>query len=354
MTETTSRDRPSVEFDVLVEADRLVGAGRHDDAVDLLATANRLERDPRLDLRLLDLRLSAAAARSAGPGRSPWPPVIPDPFPEVTDRLPEIAAADLDDHVLGGAVAHHGCLIVRDVFDADQVARGIETIDRVEARRDGNGRVDTSEVDDPDAQAWFRPVVTDTQLETAVERQMVARQGGTWLADSPAAAGRVLDQLTSVGVVDAIGRHLGERPYISLQKSTLRLSAPVWNWVAWHQDGSFLDPEVRTMNVWVALTACGGDLPTPGMEIIPRRFDEILEVDPAWSKHAIPFETIDELLEETPSVIPEFGPGDALMFDEHCVHRTHLPQEMDRPRYALECWFFAPSHQSSNYTPLLV
>lgn len=44
----------------------------------------------------------------------------------------------------------------------------------------------------------------------------------------------------------------------SLQKSTLRRSAPVHNFSAWHQDGSFLGPTTRAMNVWVALTACGG------------------------------------------------------------------------------------------------
>ena len=41
--------------------------------------------------------------------------------------------------------------------------------------------------------------------------------------------------------------------------------------------------------------------------------------------------------------------GDALIFDERLLHRTHLPQEMSDVRYALECWFFAPSHATSTY-----
>ena len=53
-------------------------------------------------------------------------------------------------------------------------------------------------------------------------------------------------------------------------------------------------------------------------------------------------------------VIPEFAPGDALMFDERCLHRTHLKLTMTRSRYALECWMFAPSHHTPNYTPLLI
>ena len=27
--------------------------------------------------------------------------------------------------------------------------------------------------------------------------------------------------------------------------------------VAWHQDGAFYDSDVRTMNIWIALTPCG-------------------------------------------------------------------------------------------------
>ena len=124
--------------------------------------------------------------------------------------------------------------------------------------------------------------------------------------------------------------------------------------VAWHQDGSFLDDDVRTMNVWVALSPCGGDRPSPGLEVIPRRIEEILPVDGVMSTHSISYDLIDELSTGMPTVFPEFDAGDALIFDEHFVHRTHLSREMTQVRYALECWFFAPSHQSSSYTPLYV
>ena len=105
------------------------------------------------------------------------------------------------------------------------------------------------------------------------------RQGGTWLADSPSSTAVVLDGLRATGVIDAIAGHLGETPVFSMQKSTLRRSLPKFNLVAWHQDGSFLDADVRTMNVWVALSPCGGDRPSPGLEILPRRLDEVLPVD---------------------------------------------------------------------------
>ena len=57
---------------------------------------------------------------------------------------------------------------------------------------------------------------------------------------------------------------------------------------------------------------------------------------------------------DTPTICPEFAPGDALLFDERFLHRTHLSAEMTEDRYALECWFFAPSHPSSGYLSFLV
>ena len=88
--------------------------------------------------------------------------------------------------------------------------------------------------------------------------------------------------------------------------------------------------------------------------MIPRRVEEILPVDGVMSTHSISYDLIAELAAEMPTVFPEFGAGDALVFDEHFVHRTHLDHDMTEVRYALECWFFAPSHQSSSYTPLYV
>lgn len=328
---------------------RLVAEDRLVEAVDALAAANRSHPGPDLEVALIGLRHRAAVNAHPGPGRAPWPPVYADPFPDVVGRLPEIPASELTSEILGGAVAHHGCLIVRGVFSPEQVERSVAAIERTHEHHVGEGPRESGPAID---RAWYRPFPTSRRDETL--RQMVAHQGGTWMADSPSSTSQILDELASVGVVDAISGHLGERPNFSLQKSTLRRSLPVYNLVAWHQDGSFLDPDVRTMNVWVALSPCGGNLPSPGMELIPRRFDEILPVDGVMSPHSISYELIDELAADMPTIVPEFAPGDAMIFDEHFVHRTHLTEHMTEIRYALECWFFAPSHQSPDYTPLLV
>ena len=327
------------------EVDRLVAEGRLVDAVDLLATAYRENREPAAAIRLVDLRRRAAAAMEAGHGRSPWPPAYDDPFPGVTGRLPEVDRAELTTDVLGGAVAHHGALLVRGLFDEHQVARGLEVIQTAGRRRDelpAGSRGDE----------WFRPF-PESEHRDKVLRKLVAEKGGTWLADSPAATAHFLDELTASRAVGVIAEHMGERPCFSLQKSTMRRSLPIAELTGWHQDGSFLGDDVRTANVWVTFSRCGGEHPAPGLEVVPRRIDEILPVE-GWSRAGISFDLIDEIAAETPVVRPAFEAGDALMFDERFLHRTFLDASMTQVRFALECWFFAPSHPAEGYLSLLV
>ena len=98
----------------------------------------------------------------------------------------------------------------------------------------------------------------------------------------------------------------------------------------------------------------GGSLPASGLELIPRRSEEIFPIDLSLGAETIGLSMIKEIKKECPAVAPEFGPGDALIFDEHLLHRTHLEPGLTEVRYALECWFFAPSHSPSRYTPFLV
>ena len=183
---------------------------------------------------------------------------------------------------------------------------------------------------------------------------MVERRGNLWMADSPANAAVVLDLLETRGVIGAVATHLGERPCFSLQKSTLRHLRAVPGFGGWHQDGAFLGDDIRTMNVWAALTPCGGDLPTPGLELVPRRFDEILSTEGGMVAHSVDPDVIARVAGDTPPVRPVFGVGDGLMFDERFLHSTYLPEHMTDDRYTLECWLFAPSHRSPEYMPFLV
>ena len=327
------------------EAEQLAAQGRFADALDLLAAENRVAADAELELRLIDLRFRAAEAYDAGPGRTPWPPEYSDPFPEVVGKLPEIPATALTTDLLGGSVAHHGALIVRGVFSPEQIDRTVDAIDRAQAHRD---------LDDAADDRWYRPFEVNGRRVAPTLRQVVRDQGGTWLADSPRSTALVLDELRAAGVTDAITGHLGERLFFSLQKSTLRRSVARDKLVAWHQDGSFLDADVRTMNVWVALSKCGGDYPSPGLQVVPKRIPEILPVDGILTPHSVAADVVAAAAADTPVIVPEFDPGDAMLFDEHFLHRTYLNRDMTEDRYALECWFFAPSHPSTEYVSFLV
>jgi hypothetical protein len=332
---------------ILDRADDLVASGRPVRALDLLAAEHRTHPHPAIRARMVELRHLAATGFDGGPEREPWPPRFDDPFPDVTDVLPEVPAADLTAEVVSAAVAHHGALLVRGLYDAGRCAASVELIDRV---TDARTRSSDDELADPDL---YAPFVADATASAGLRKNRVGKRGGTWLADSPAAAARVMEDLHDVGAVGVVTGHFGQRPVFSLQKSTLRRAQPEYNLSGWHQDGSFLGEGTRAMNVWVALTDCGGHRPTPGLQVVPRRIEEILPLDGGLGSVSIADATVAAAARGTAPIEPSFAAGDALFFDGHFVHRTHLVPDMTEPRYAIECWFFSPNHASQKYVSFL-
>lgn len=110
---------------------------------------------------------------------------------------------------------------------------------------------------------------------------------------------------------------------------------------------------MRTVNVWLALSPCGGDRPSPGLDLVPKRFDEIVHTGDGGSYF---YWTVgdDTVRGEGMEVVrPTFDAGDAILFDEYLLHRTALDPGMTDERYAVESWFFAPSAYPSKYPPVL-
>jgi hypothetical protein len=65
-------------------------------------------------------------------------------------------------------------------------------------------------------------------------------------------------------------------------------------------------------------------------------------------------DVVEGLAEPAPLIRPEFEPGDAMLFDHLCLHRTAIGPEMTRERYAIETWFFGPSaYPAKGQIPLL-
>ena len=296
---------------------------------------------------LRDARVRASSDDSLRRGPSQWPADYPDPFEGVRHEIVEIARADLTVALLGGAVRHHGALIVRGLLGRDDVDRCIDAqhLARAQQARHFDGQ--------PSDDGWFVPLMTESKVDAVMRRRNVD-VGTVWLADSPCALQIHLDVLERAAVPQLLAEYFGEPTLFSLQKSTMRRIAPEERITTWHQDGAFMGAEVRTMNLWVALTDCGGELPASGMEMIPRRVDEILDTAGGIVPFAIPFETVDEIAAVTGVVNPEFRAGDAIFFDDRFVHRTALGPGLSQTRLALESWFFGATSFATEYTSLLV
>ena len=160
------------------------------------------------------------------------------------------------------------------------------------------------------------------------------------------------EMLEGAGVRGLISDYLGERPAVTLKKSTLRKVPPLPH-ADWHQDGAFLGEGIRTINVWVTLSRCGDD--APGLDLVPRRLDHIAETGTggAFFEWSVGPDTAAAEAGDVPIVRPVFEPGDALLFDELFLHRTATNAEMTRDRYALETWFFAPSLYPDDQIPFV-
>jgi hypothetical protein len=317
-----------------------------------LTAENRRHRTAAIDEQLVRVRHGAFREFDAAP-LAAWPPAFEDPFPDVEGRPPEVSPAELSAAVLGGAIQHHGCLLVRGLFSSDRATQLIEDTDRAfKARVEAESGAALSETS-----PWYAPFTPDPDWPALADaqRNWVRDCGAMWIADSPAALFDVMECLAAAGVPELLHDYLGEPPAMSVNKGTLRRVRPGASG-AWHQDGSFLGSGMRTVDVWVALSECGGDTSAPGLAMVPRRIDHVLatKLEGAASPIAVSKTDLLEVLQGKPPLRPTFAAGDALLFDELFLHCTGGTTDKTDERYALESWFFAPSAFPSMYVPMAV
>ena len=329
----------------LEEADALVAAGRPMDAIELLVGANRSRRDRRIEERLVVLRhLAFSMIEHRGPAADP--PAI-RAQPQAPGPVSELRPQDLGVDALRRGFSRHGCVLVRGLVSPERAAKLAHGIDHVldafDAAQQGTPVGETSPWFSP-----FSPVGTDYRI--GGRRTWMRASGGVWTVDSPRMLFDLLDLIEETGIGDLISEYLGERPALSANKCNLR-RVPIDTSTNWHQDGAFLGAEVRTVNLWLGLSACGRD--APGLDVIPRRIDEILETGTEgaifdWSVGPGVVEALG-----TPVFRPEIEPGDALLFDHLFLHRTGIDPTMSVERYAMETWFFAPSVYPKGQIPIV-
>ena len=331
--------------EVLAAAAALVDAGEDHAAIDLLEAADRTRADDRIERRLVDLRHEACGRLRPTP-RADWPPEGDDPGPGPWGP-PECAVADLTPALLAGALAHRGSLLVRGLLDATQTRRMATAVNRTLLARERHRKGRT----DPAVERWYRP------FPLGEDRTRFGKARFVRAIDSPRGLHELLDAYRQVGVLDVITEHLGERPLASASKCVFRRSPPGMVGKDLHQDGSFLGADIRTVNVWTALTACGGpDSRAPALDLVARRIDHVVATGGSrtafdWS---VPDAAARALAGPEGIVRPRFEPGDALLFDQLLLHRTAMSRGMTEEREAIESWFFAPSAYPGDHVPFAV
>ncbi len=340
-----SGDEQASTDDWLAAVDDLVAAGRAIEAVERLSARVQAVPDATLEERLVLLRHEAFLQLPPSPAREPWPPSVEDVFAGV-DGIPEVPISQLTAETLAAGIFRHGALLVRGLVDADRAAELVAGIDEafaacgtaMEEGRDRNG-------------PYFAPFEPIAPYNVGAARSWIWQAGGLWAVDSPRMLATLVEVMEESGVGQVLTGFLGERPALSVKKCTLR-RVPVETGTDWHQDGAFLGDEIRTVNVWLTLTHCGDD--APGLDLVPTRIDQILETGTNgaifdWSVGA---GTIEQVVDPGRVVRPIFEAGDALLFDQRFLHRTAVDAAMTRSRYAIESWFFAPSHYPHDQVPV--
>jgi hypothetical protein len=331
LSDTISTDIPSVTS--------LIDGGRLDDAVQELATTGHPYPHAAVGRTWARRQADAFGAVGTTP-RPSWPPAMKAPLaPKGT--LPEITRSELDARTLANGVVGSGSLIVRGLLDAAEAQSLRQTVDSVLSAREAVRNGDSQ----PGNVAWFDRY--DPSMNT------FAGDSAAYVFDSPTASQVVAQTYHRLGLPAVLTEYLGEPPALSLRKWVLRRVPPEAN-SGWHQDGNFLGVDTRNMNLWISLSDSGVD--APGIDVVPFRLDGLVPsgTEDAHFDWSVGASVVQELVGDYGVARPEFKAGDALFFDHLCLHATGVSPGMTNTRYAIESWFFAPSHFPNDYTGFLL
>lgn len=286
----------------------------------------------------------------ACPETSPERPRFADPFPG-RGGIPRVTRAAFDGATLGGAVEHHGCLLVEGLLDtatAQELVRIGERASEAATRyRATKGKASWG---DP----WYAPFPLPGPGYIDEAGRFFASADGVWAADCPLGFEVLSQAFDRAGVPAAIDHSLGEPAFLSVGKTTLRRVAPNSPPDGWHQDGAFLGEAIRTVNCWIALTDCGDD--SPGLDIVPVRAPGLFErgTRGTFFDWGVGRGVVDDVVAEYGTAIesPLFRAGDAIFFDQLLLHCTGVRPHMTRERYAIEAWHFAGSTFPMRQVPI--
>ena len=336
----------------LRKADLLVKQNNYREAIRLLTEANRRLHSSAIEILLVNLRHDSFFHHVPTSSLASWPPSPADLYGDQTG-IPEIDRQDFTATNVAAGVFNHGSIIVRNMLTQDQVSLMRTSIIQTYAQHDkamaGAPETETA--------PWFVPFNPAPRegTEAIVDRAWFRRTGAELASDSPRGLFNLINCLQDAGITDMVTEYLGERPALSVRKTSLRqVPKDVNAEHGWHQDGAFLGHGIRTVNVWIALTDCGVD--APSLDMVPRRLPGIVPTGTEgaafdWSVSQL---AVRDAAGDTPPVRLQFREGDAIIFDEMNLHRTAGGPGMTKDRFAIEAWFFAPSCYPLEQLPIMV
>jgi hypothetical protein len=265
--------------------------------------------------------------------------------------VPEIDAADFTINRLRTAVAEHGSLIVRNLFSQGSVNTLINAADKViDACADVTDRMPADIYRNPPDN--LRTIMPNKDRELANTRSFHRDSGSAMCVEAPSVAEALLGLYEAHGLKKMLADYLGEPPCVSVKKWVLRRSRLPVAEAGWHQDGAFMGTNLNSLNMWIPLSACGGDTGAPAMDVVPQRLYDIASAEGAQFNWSVSDSLVAGQFAAIRSMVPHFNPGDAFFFDHFYLHRTQYRTDFTKLRYAVETWFFGASSFPKNQIPL--
>tara|TARA_R110002072_G_scaffold298456_1_gene472479 strand:+ start:10600 stop:11661 length:1062 start_codon:yes stop_codon:yes gene_type:complete len=321
-------------------------------AYEMLATENRKSPNHILERAMVDILLQACDASGVVEVAKPGDGLLPLSGSSGTGGIPEVSVTEFSAGKLQEAIRDQGYLLVRGLLSAESSAELRYTIDMSMRARMEIGKPRASGMSN-DAFYYESPYFPGKHagFSAQLKKSDYGPTGSIMVADTPRGAFQVLENYRALELNGLLAEYFGEPAVIATRKWVFRVVPPRQMGGGWHQDGQFMGAGARALNMWIALSPCGDTTAAPGLALIPRRINEILEYGTRGAKidWVVGVELIDELAAETPVVKPYFAAGDALFFDHLSLHRTGHAKDQDKTRYALESWFYAASGNVGNF-----